>query len=244
MNQKLVMLTAYDYPTAKVIDEVGIDYILVGDSLAMVVLGHKDTKSITLSEMLEHTRAVARGTKKTFIVGDMPIGTYNTPQQAVRNAKKFLAAGAQGVKIEGNKAFVIKTLTSKKIPVMGHLGLQPQTAEVYKVQGRDGKDAKAIYDDSVKLDKLGIFALVLECIPSPLAQKITKAIKTPTIGIGAGPYCSGQVLVLHDILGLSDFQGKFVKQYTDVKKVMQDAITAFKDDVLSGRFPSPKHSFS
>jgi len=242
--KKIVMITAYDYPTAKIVEAVGVDYILVGDSLAMVVLGHKDTKSITLSEMLMHTRAVARGAKSTFVVGDMPIGSYRTPRQAMVNAKRFIRAGARGVKIEGNNFAVVKALLHEKIPVMGHLGLLPQTAAVYRVQGRDKKGANKIVQDAISLDKLGVFGLVLECIPTDLARRITQEIKAPTIGIGAGPYCNGQVLVLHYVLGLSDFQGRFTKQYGNVKKAMSNAIADFKKDVLSRRFPDKNHSFS
>ncbi len=244
MKQKIVMLTAYDYPTAKIIDEVGIDYILVGDSLGMVVLGYKDTKSITMDDMLHHVKAVVRGATETHLVADMPINTYNTVGDALKNARLFIGAGAYSVKIEGNKQDVIKALIKAKIPVMGHLGLLPQTAEVYKVQGKEQKDAKQIYDDAKMIDKLGIYALVLECVPAILAKKITDAIQTPTIGIGAGVNCSGQVLVLHDIIGLSDFQGKFVKQYANVKQVIRNAVEGFKSDVISKKFPTKKNSFA
>jgi len=243
VKKKLVMLTAYDYPTAKIIDEVGIDYILVGDSLAMVVLGHKDTKSVTMAEMIHHTKAVARGVKNTLVIGDMPIHTYDTPKTAIKNAKLFLKAGAHMVKIEGYKPEIIKALRKENIRVVGHLGLLPQTARQYKVQGKDEKEAQKILYDAINIDKLGIELLILECVPTALAKKITSSIKTPTIGIGAGPYCSGQVLVLHDIIGLSGFEGKMVKRYGNVKEEIRRAVSSFKKEVILARFPGSKHSF-
>lgn len=243
MKRKIVMLTAYDYPTAKILDKAGVDYILVGDSLGMTVLGYKDTKSVTIQDMVHHVRAVSRGVKKSKIISDMPINTYNTENEAVKNARMLLEAGAQAVKIEGNKPKIIKALRKQGIEVMGHLGLLPQTADVYKVQGRDIEAAEKIFNDARELDKLGILALILECIPATLAKKITNSIKTPTIGIGAGIHCSGQVLVIHDILGMSDFQGKFVKKYADVKIVIQKAVEEFRDEVISQKFPSEENSF-
>lgn len=243
MQKKLVMLTAYDYPTAKIVDAVGIDYILVGDSLGMVVLGYPDTKSVTMADILHHLKAVVRGAKNTHIVADMPINTYNTVKDAVTNAKLLREAGAYSVKIEGAKPEIITAIINEGIPVMGHLGLLPQTAQTYKVQGKDQEQAEQIYQDAKLLDTLGIIALILECVPASLANKITENIKTPTIGIGAGVHCSGQVLVLHDVIGLSDFQGKMVKQYVDSKTVIRQAVTAFKNEVLEKKFPTEKNSF-
>ena len=243
MKNKLVMITAYDYPTAKIVDEVGVDYILVGDSLGMVILGYPDTKSVTMVDMLHHLKAVVRGVKKSHIVADMPINTYNSVKDAVKNAKLFQKAGAHSVKIEGANPEIITAIIQEGIPVVGHLGLLPQTARSYKVQGRDQQEAEQIYQDAKSLDNLGMLALVLECIPSELAKRITETIKTPTIGIGAGIYCSGQVLVLHDVIGLSDFQGKMVKRYIDTKEMMRQAISSFKQEVIKEKFPTEKNSF-
>jgi 3-methyl-2-oxobutanoate hydroxymethyltransferase len=243
MRKKLVMLTAYDYPTAKIVDEVGVDYILVGDSLGMVVLGHPDTKSVTMADMLHHLKAVVRGVKKSHIVADMPINTYDNIKDAIKNARLLMNAGAHSVKLEGAKAEVISAIIREKIPVMGHLGLLPQTAEKYKVQGKDQEEAEQIYQDAKLLDSLGVFAMVLECVPSELARCITENIKTPTIGIGAGMYCSGQVLVIHDVLGLSDFKGRMAKQYIDSKEIMKKALLEFKDEVRTEKFPTEKNSF-
>jgi len=244
MKKKLVMLTVYDYPTAKIVDKVGIDYILVGDSLAMVVLGHKDTTLVTIEQMLHHVRAVVQGAKNTPIIADMPIHTYDDPVSAVVNAKAFLVAGADMVKIEGYKSEVIQALRKNNIKVVGHLGLLPQTATNYKVQGKDEESAKQILADANAIDKLGIELLVLECIPSDLAKKITNSIKTPTIGIGAGPHCAGQVLVLHDVIGLSDFEGKMVKRYANVKQEIENAVSHFKKEVQDETFPDDKHCFN
>ena len=236
-------LTAYDYATSRLVDEAGIDLVLVGDSLAMVVLGHENTLAVTVDEMLHHTRSVARGATHSFIIGDMPIRSYGNPESALKNARRFLQAGAKAVKIEGNKPEVLTALVKAGIPVMGHLGLLPQTAKTYKVQGKDEEAAAQIYHDALALEKLGAFALVLECIPRSLAEKITQSVKIPTIGIGAGPECSGQVLVLHDILGLSDFEGKFVKKYCNLKDEITIAVGNFKNEVQTGQFPTLDKSF-
>lgn len=237
------MITAYDYPSAKILDEVGVDYILVGDSLAMTILGHPDTKSITVEEMLHHVKAVVRGAPKSKIIADMPINSYRTVAEALKNAKKFMACGVYGVKIEGAKENIIKTLITNNIPVVGHLGLLPQTAERYKVYGREEKEAQQLMRDAQMLDTLGISALVLECVPATLAKQMSDEIKTSTIGIGAGVNCDGQVLVLADIIGLSGFKGKFVKQYADAKTLIMDAVVAFKKDVLMKKFPTKEQSF-
>jgi 3-methyl-2-oxobutanoate hydroxymethyltransferase len=243
-KKKIVMLTAYDYQIAKLIDEVGIDIILVGDSLGMVVLGYKDTKSVTMQEMIHHTKAVARGAKNTLIIGDMPVHSYDTVENALINAKKFIGAGAHGVKIEGNKPDIIKALIKEGIPVMGHLGLLPQTAEKYGVVGREKSEAEKIYRDALELDSLGVFSIVLECIPESLAKKITESVKAPTIGIGAGKYCKGQVLVINDLLGMDEnFNPKFVKKYANLSAIIKDAVSRFKEEVLKEKFPDDEHAF-
>lgn len=244
MQKKIVMVTAYDYPSAKVLEEVGVDYILVGDSLAMSILGYPDTKSITMTEMLHHLKAVVRGAPKSKIIADMPINTYKTPTLALKNAQKFIKEGAYGVKIEGADFSVIKTLIAHQIKVVGHLGLLPQTAEKYKVFGRETYEAKKILADAQMLDKLGVIALILECLPAELAQKISKEIKSPTIGIGAGIHCDGQVLVLADLIGLSEFKGKMIKRYLEMKSLLAEAVAAFKRDVLEEKFPKEENSFS
>lgn len=243
MKRKLVMVTAYDYPTSKIADEIGFDYILVGDSLGMVVLGYKDTKSVTIDEMLHHTKAVARGAKNSFIIADMPVNTYNSKEDALKNAKLLLNAGANGVKIEGSKLDIISALIKENISVVGHLGLLPQTAKKYTVQGKDKKTAEKLYSEAKALDYSGIKLLILECIPQSLAKRITEGIVTPTIGIGAGKYCDGQVLVLHDIIGLSGFQGKMVKKYADARKTIKKALIKFREEVITEKFPQDKNSF-
>lgn len=243
-KKKIVMLTAYDYQTAKLIDEVGIDIILVGDSLGMVVLGHKNTKNVTMGQMIHHTKAVVNGAKNIYIIGDMPIHSYDTVDDALVNAKKFMETGAHGVKIEGNKPDVIKVLLKEGIPVMGHLGLLPQTAEKYNVRGKEDLEAKRIYEDALELDKLGVFSIVLECVPEDLAKKITESVKVPTIGIGAGKYCRGQVLVINDLLGMDEsFKPKHVKRYADLSKTIKNAVSKFKEEVLEGKFPDDEHTF-
>ena len=243
-KEKIVMLTAYDYQTAKLLDEVGVDLILVGDSLGMVVLGHKDTKNVTMQEMIHHTKAVVNGAKNSLIIGDMPIHTYDTVDDALVNAKKFIEVGTHGVKIEGNKPNIIKALLKEGIPVMGHLGLLPQTTEKYSVKGKEEIEAEKIYKDALELEKLGVFSIVLECVPENLAKKITDSVKIPTIGIGAGKYCRGQVLVINDLLGMDDsFKPKHVKRYADLSKTIKNAVSKFKEEVLEGKFPDDEHTF-
>jgi len=243
-KRKVLMLTAYDHQIAKILDDIGIDIILVGDSLGMVVLGYKDTKSVTMQEMLHHTKAVARGAKSTPIVGDMPINSYNTVADALKNAKDFLSAGAHGVKIEGNKPTIIKALLNKDIPVMGHVGLLPQTAESYRVRGKEEAEAEKIFSDSLELDKLGVFTMVLECVPESLAKKITENVTAPTIGIGAGKHCDGQVLVINDMLGLDEsFTPKYLKRYAHLSQVIREAVTRFKEEVLDSRYPDKEHTY-
>jgi len=250
--QRIGMLTAYDYPTAKIADAAGTDIILVGDSLGMVVLGYPDTLSVTVDEMLHHTRAVARGVQRALVVGDMPYLSYHVSvEESVRNAGEFIRAGARAVKIEGGKPSRIKTVEAildAEIPVMGHIGLTPQSVNVvggFKLQGKNAGDAKRLIDEAVALDQAGCFALVLECVPEELAALITERIAIPTIGIGAGPSCDGQVLVFHDLLGLYDgHTAKFVRRYANIGEEMRNAIAKYLEDVRSGRFPDgAKESF-
>jgi 3-methyl-2-oxobutanoate hydroxymethyltransferase len=243
-KEKIVMLTAYEYQIAKILDEEQIDMILVGDSLGMVVQGFMDTKNVTMEDMLYHTRAVARGAKNTPIIGDMPLNSDNTVDDALRNAKAFLEAGAHGVKIEGNKTDVIKALMSNGIPVMGHIGLLPQTASAYKVRGKAPEEAQRILQDAVELDKLGVFSMVLESIPEGLAKRITEAVSAPTIGIGAGKHCDGQVLVINDMLGLDPtFSPKYVKRYANLNQIVKRAVEDFRQDVKAGEYPDDEHTY-
>lgn len=249
-KEKITVLTAYDYPTARILDEAGIDIILVGDSLGMVLLGYESTVPVTMREMLHHTKAVSRAVKKALVVGDMPFGSYDTPERAVRNAKRFLKeGGAEAVKLEGGKRIEpqVRALIGAGIPVMGHVGMTPQTASQlggYRVQGKDADEAKKIFEDAKLLEASGAFSIVLECVPQELARKITREVSCPTIGIGAGPHTDGQVLVLHDMLG---FQGrvspKFVKKYASLETEIKKAVGQYREEVLSGEFPSVKESF-
>lgn len=243
-KEKIIMLTAYDYQMAKILDEAGIDLILVGDSLGMVIQGYTDTKNVTVEDMLYHTRAVARGAKNTPIIGDMPINSDKSVEDALKNAKRFLEAGAHGVKIEGNKPAVVKALLDAGIPVMGHVGLLPQTAESYRVKGKQLTEAQKILDDAVKLDKLGVFSMVLECMPESLAKRITEAVNALTIGIGAGRYCDGQVLVINDMLGFDEsFAPKYLKRYVSLNKMIKEAVARFKEEVSSGIYPDKEHTY-
>ncbi len=243
-KEKIIMLTAYDYLMAKIIDESDIDLILVGDSLGMVVQGHKDTKSVVMEEILYHTRNVARATKRTGVIGDMPIYSDNTPEDALMNAKRIMEAGAHAIKIEGNKPEVIRTVLDAGIPIMGHLGLLPQTAENYRVKGKKPEEADRIFNDALELDQLGVFSMVIECIPESLARKITEAVKVPTIGAGAGKYCDGQNINMADILGMDDsWAPKFVKRYANLNKTIKEAIAVFKQEVLTDVYPDEEHTY-
>jgi 3-methyl-2-oxobutanoate hydroxymethyltransferase len=243
-KKKVVMLTAYDYQMAKLVEQAGVDLILVGDSLGMVVLGYPTTKQVTMEEMLHHTKAVARGAKKTPIIGDMPINSYSTPELAVENARKFIQAGAKGVKVEGCCPEVVTALLSDGIPVMGHLGLLPQTAQKHKLVGKEEEEAERILRDALTLDRLGVFSIVLECIPEMLGKRITENVKTITIGIGAGKYCDGQVLVINDLLGMDEsFKPKFVKKYANLSEIIRNAVSQFKKEVEEGSFPDEEHSY-
>lgn len=251
-KRKLTMLTAYDYPMASLIDKCGIDMVLVGDSVANVVLGLESTTQVGMTEMLHHTKAVTRAVKRALVVGDMPFEAYQLePDQAVLNARKFIEAAHCGaIKLEWFDMCltVTKEIIKEKIPVMGHIGLTPQTAEKiggFKVQGKDADAAKKLIEQAEALEGLGVFALVLECVPDRIAEMITKKLKIPTIGIGAGPFCDGQVLVIHDLLGLYErFKPKFVKQYVNLSPMIQGAIEQYKNEVIEGRFPAKEHSFT
>lgn len=251
-QQKLTMLTAYDFPTAKLVDQSGIDIILVGDSLGNVVLGYPNTIPVTIDEIIHHTAAVCRATKHALVVADMPFLSYHVSQeQAIENAGKLMKlGGADAVKLEGGKEFapLVHTLTQRSIPVMGHIGLTPQSLSQiggYKVQGKTAQHAQKLLQDARELENAGAFAIVLECIPTEVAKEITQSLSIPTIGIGAGPHCDGQVLVLHDLLGLQqDFQPKFVKQYANLSQIILQALQEFKHEVQNQKFPSSKHSFS
>ncbi len=251
-KEKIPMLTAYDYVTAKIVDEVGVPLILVGDSLGMVMLGYESTIPVTMEEMLHHTKAVVRGTKKALIVGDMPFMTYHTSvSDALRNAARFIQeGGAQAVKLEGgeNVAEVVRRLVDCGIPVMGHIGLTPQSIYQlggYKVQGKTSEVAKKLLKDAQILEEAGAFAVVLECTPAALSKLITEKIGIPTIGIGAGPDCDGQVQVISDILGLyTDFVPKHAKQYARLAEVMKTAVTDYVTEVKSVSFPTMKQSYT
>jgi 3-methyl-2-oxobutanoate hydroxymethyltransferase len=244
-KEKIVMLTAYDCQIARLLDATKIDMILVGDSLGMVFQGNQDTKQVTMEAMLYHTQAVAKGAKNTLIVADMPIHSYDNPDEALTNAKRLREAGAHAVKIEGNQPEVIKLLQKQKIPVMGHVGLLPQTADKYRVQGKTPEQADQIWRDALELDKLGVFSMVLECIPEWLARKITHDVKTPTIGIGAGKHCDGQVLVITELLGMvqSDHLPKFVKHYANLDEIITKAVSKYKDEVKTGKYPDKEHTY-
>ncbi len=250
-RRKLTMLTAYDYLTALWVDRSGVDMILVGDSLAPVMLGHEDTLSVTMEEMLHHTRAVTRGARRALVIGDMPFMSYQVSvEQAVENAGRFLKeARAQAVKLEGGASVVrqVEAIVKAGIPVQGHLGLTPQSiAQLggFKVQGKDRETAQKLIQDAVALTEAGCFSLVLEAIPAPVAEEITDTIAIPTIGIGAGPRCDGQVLVTHDLVGLFDrFVPRFVKQYDQLGQRLLDAACRYREEVERGVFPGPEHSF-
>lgn len=241
---KIIMLTAYDCQTARILDQTGIDLILVGDSSGMVVQGYKDTKSVTMADMIYHVKAVARGATSTPIIGDMPINSCSTVEDCLRNAEQFLEAGAHGVKIEGKKTDAIRALTNRGIPVMGHVGMLPQMAEAYRVKGKKPEEAQQILQDAQELDGLGVFSIVLECIPESLAKTITKSVKVPTIGIGAGKHCDGQVLVVNDLLGFDEnFKPKYVKTYANLNKTIKDAVAKFVEEVSTDKYPDEEHTY-
>jgi 3-methyl-2-oxobutanoate hydroxymethyltransferase len=250
-GERFVMLTAYDASSAALLDELAVPVILVGDSLGMVVLGYDSTVPVTLDEMLHHTRAVSRGAPNAVVVGDLPFGTYQDgPSQALTSATRMLKeAGANAVKLEGGGPMVEVTahLVRAGIPVMGHLGLTPQSINQFggfKVQGRGEAAADRLVDDAVALAEAGAFAIVLECIPSELGRRVTEAVAVPTIGIGAGPDTDAQVLVWHDLLGLTTGRlPRFVKQYADLRSEISGAIKAFQHEVADGEYPGPEHRY-
>ena len=249
-GDRITMVTAYDYPTGLIADAAGIDAVLVGDTLAMVVLGLPNTVSVTMDEMLHHCRAVARGAKNPLLVGDMPFMSYTNVADGVRNAGRFLKeANMDVVKLEGGmrSAPVVKAIVQAGIPVMGHIGLTPQTLSQlggFRVQGRKIESIRRLIDDALALQEAGCFSLVLEAIPDRVAQIITEKLSIPTIGIGAGLHCDGQVLVTHDMIGLFDeFTPKFVKRYANVKEMMIAAFEQYKTEVKQGEFPGPEHVY-
>lgn len=250
-GEKLTMLTAYDYSTAKLIDEAGINMILVGDSLGMVVLGYEDTLSVTMEDMIHHTAAVARGAKNTFVVADMPFMSYQTSvYDAVVNAGRLMKEGrAQAVKLEGGKEVAehIRAITNASIPVVAHLGLTPQSLNAFggfKVQGKSEAAAKKLLEDALAVEEAGAVAVVLECVPAKLAELISKKLRIPTIGIGAGAGCDGQVLVYQDMLAMfSDFKPKFVKHFAQIGEQMKAAFAAYSEEVKNGTFPAAEHTF-
>jgi 3-methyl-2-oxobutanoate hydroxymethyltransferase len=247
-GRKFTMLTAYDFPTAQILDQAGIPVLLVGDSVANNVLGYESTLPVTMEEMLHHARAVARGATEALLVGDMPFLTYQTStEEAIRNAGRFLKeAGMHAVKIEGPLFELAEVLVSRGIPVMGHLGLTPQSVHAmggYRVQGRTDEAAERLLSDALSLDKSGVFSLVLEGIPTEVARRVTEAVTMPTIGIGAGPHCDGQVLVINDLLGLTERVPRFVKKYSNLREEITRAVRAFADDVEVGGFPDEVHSY-
>lgn len=249
-GERIVALTAYDYPTAMILDKVGVDLVLVGDSAANVVYGDDTTLKLGMDEMLYHTRAVCAGIARALVVADMPFLSFQVSvESAVENAGRFLKAGAEAVKLEGAGPMVgtVKRLVELGMPVMGHLGLTPQSVHKlggYRLQARTEKDQQRLVEDAVRLQEAGCFALVVEKVPAELAARLTAELLIPVIGIGAGPDCDGQILVLHDMLGIFEPPGyKFVKRYAEVGAAIRDAVAAYADDVRAGRFPAEEHSF-
>ncbi len=251
-GKKITMMTAYDYPTASLVDQAEMDTILVGDSLGMVVLGYESTVPVTMEEMLHHCKAVCRGAKQSFVIGDMPFMSYQVSvEKAVENAGRFIKeAGCEGVKLEGGSemAHVVKAIVDAGIPVCAHIGLTPQTATKlsgFKVQGKDAESARELVNSAKDLEEAGAFMIVLECIPDQVASRITNELNIATIGIGAGKYCDGQVLVYHDLVGLFErFTPKMVKQYVNLAPQIREALIQYREEVEKGIFPGPEHSFT
>lgn len=249
---KITMLTAYDYSTAAMVDAAGIDMILVGDSLGMVVLGYENTLAVTMEDMIHHTKAVVRASSNSMVVADMPFLSYHiSTQEAVRNAGRLIQeAGAQAVKLEGGieRSDTVKAIVDAQIPVVGHIGLTPQSVNQlggFKVQGKDFEGAQKLIEAARAIEAAGAFSIVLECVPTLLAQKITEQLSIPTIGIGAGPYCDGQVLVVNDMLGM--YKGhipKFVKKFANLEPLIMEALQSYKHEVEEGVFPAPEHGFT
>jgi 3-methyl-2-oxobutanoate hydroxymethyltransferase len=247
-GERFTMLTAYDYLSAQILGEAGIPVLLVGDSLGMVVLGHESTVPVTMDEMLHHVRAVRRGAGSALVVADLPFMSYATTEDGLRNAGRFLKeAGAGAVKVEGPVVELTGVLTRAGIPVMAHLGLTPQHVNQlggYKVQAKDDAAAEQLLADALALEEAGAFALVLECVPSEVGTKVTESLSIPTIGIGAGPGTDGQVLVFHDMLGLTHGRlPRFVKPYADLRSTITDAVKSFSSEVANGDYPGPEHTY-
>jgi 3-methyl-2-oxobutanoate hydroxymethyltransferase len=248
-GQRIPMLTAYDYPTARILDDAGIPMLLVGDSLGQVMLGYESTVRVTMDEMLHHTRAVVRGARRAVVVGDMPFLSYAGPAEALENAGRFLRdAGAQAVKVEGGvrSARIVEALVKAGIPVMGHIGWTPQSQHglggKVRVQGKSRDAARTLLSDAVAVQEAGAFSIVLELVPEQLAAVITSRLRIPTIGIGAGAGCAGQVQVITDLIGLGDFSPRHAKRYADVRGSIDAAARAWADDVVAGRFPGPEQT--
>ena len=244
-KSKIVSLTAYSKNVASIIDKY-CDIVLVGDSLGSVLYNFSSTKKVTLDMMIEHSKSVKMGIKKSLMVVDMPYGTYKNPNEALKNAKKIISkTKCDAIKLEGGKKVVqiIKTLIKNKIPVMGHLGVLPQTATSFRFKGKEKTEKKIILRDSKLLEEAGVFSIVLECVESSLAKEVTKTINIPTIGIGASAYCDGQVLVTDDLIGLNKIKARFVKKYSNIEKQINDAVLKFKRDVVTNKFPTKKHSY-
>ncbi len=251
-GEKIVMITSYDYPMTQIVNEADIDIILVGDSLGMVVQGLESTVPVTMDEIIYHCKCVMRANKHAFVVGDMPFLSYEVSvEEAVRNAGRIMKeGGVDAVKLEGGVRMAdrVEAIVRAGIPVMGHIGLTPQSVSLlggFKVQGKSMDSARNIIEDAIALEQAGVFSIILECVPSGLAEIITKRVSVPTIGIGAGPYCDGQVLVLHDMLGLfKRFKPRFVKTYTELYDIILKALEEYRDEVKSGGFPTSEHSFT
>ncbi|SHK45495.1 3-methyl-2-oxobutanoate hydroxymethyltransferase [Paramaledivibacter caminithermalis] len=250
-GEKISMLTAYDYSTAKLLDEAGVDSLLVGDSLGMVMLGYENTLQVTMDDMIHHCRAVSRGAKRAMVIGDMPFLSYHVSiEDSIRNAGRLVQeGGAHAVKLEGGREVLdkIKAIINAQIPVIGHLGLTPQSINMFggfKVQGKNEEQAKKIVEDAVLLQEAGVFSIVLECVPEGLAKLISQRLDIPTIGIGAGKYCDGQVLVTQDMLGMyTDFVPKFVKQYSSLCDLIKESTKKYIEEIKEGSFPAKEHIF-
>jgi len=251
-NERIVALTAYDFPVAKIVDESCIDLILVGDSLGMVVLGYENTIPVTMEDMIHHIKPVVRAAKRSLIVGDMPYFSFHLSiDESIYNASRFIKeAGAHAVKIEGatpKRLKLVEALVEAEIPVLGHVGLTPQSIHhfgQFKVKGKTLQEAKKIIQESVDLENAGVFSIILECIPMEVAKIITEKLSVPTIGIGAGPYCDGQILVFHDLVGFSNgYLPKFVKKYADIHELISGALREYINEVKSGKFPDESHSY-
>ena len=246
-REKIIAITSYDYPTTLLIDSTGVDLILVGDSLGMTVLGYDSTLPVTLDDMIRHTAAVARAKPKALVVADMPFMTYETSKRdALVNAAKLIKAGAAAVKIEGGIEYAdtVEALVDAGIPVLGHVGLTPQRKNQiggYRLMGKDPETAEKVIEDAKAIEQAGAFAIVVEFTTAEVAKVITETVKVPTIGIGSGPYCDGQIIVIHDIIGLTPKPPPFVKKYVDISTLIIDAVRTYKEEVLSGKFPSEDH---